>query len=47
MEGGNVKRKPPEENRSSADESKRVKLDQKSKGVNNDNKQVRNSQHGS
>ena len=41
MEIGNVKRKTPEENHSSADESKRVKHDQKSKVINNDKKQVR------
>ena len=41
MERGNVKRKSPEENLSSADEIKRVKLDQRSKAINNDQKQVR------
>ena len=40
MERGTVKRKLPEEC-SNTDESKRLKLDQKSKVVNNGKKQVR------
>ena len=40
MERGTVKKKLPEEC-SSTDESKRLKLDQKSKVVNNGKKQVR------